>query len=659
MERPDFEHWKPKEVARLLALVETERRYYQEMVATLPVPVAVLTATRQVASANRAFRRTVGMRSDELRNKLIEQILPSDALVERIRSAHNQGEIEPLVLNMGDRRFRVAVMPIQNWEDELEAETLLILEDLTGLPERPVALAAPPVSAAPNPVESAPAVVWQADTESMSVRTVQGAVESMLGYPAEHWISTPRFLFERIHPADRDAVTVIYDAVARAGGEASAEFRAITASGEAIWCRETVRVSDPDVAPSRMTGVMTNIGRRRQLEMQSLASARMDALRHLAGRLAHDLNNPLMIVTGYGEEMLAGMTASDPMRADLQQILTAAGKITQVTGNLLDFSQQFAKPASKVNVSELVGEMHGDLLRVSAESVPVDVDADPHVLTIADSSQLHDAILTLAVSALEHTHQATELQVSCQTDLIAEHVEPATLKPGAYTRIDILAVGEGLDADAKSAEIRNAIFEGFLPAKGGGQTGQSVARTYSMIRQWGGDIVFSSDATTGSAFVIYLPYVEPEPGVVLEMPSAKAEEASAAEPARELSRGTILVVDDEDGIRALMKKNLLREHFSVMEAASAEEAIEVAAAHGEQIDVLLTDIMLPGMKGTELASKMQALDPNLKVVFVSGYAGEDGETTVAGLPPGVQLLRKPFALGALTAAIYSALKGTA
>src|SRR5690349_21161084 len=130
MERTGFEQWKPREVARLLALLEGERRYYQEMVAALPAGLAVLAQDRSVVSSNRAFHRLAGLGGEELRHKTIEQIFPSDELIERIRRAHVHGDVEPFLLNIGERRLRMAAIPIRGWEEETEPETLLMVEDV-------------------------------------------------------------------------------------------------------------------------------------------------------------------------------------------------------------------------------------------------------------------------------------------------------------------------------------------------------------------------------------------------------------------------------------------------------------------------------------------------------------------------------------------------
>jgi two-component system, cell cycle sensor histidine kinase and response regulator CckA len=646
MERTGFEQWKPREVARLLALVETERRYYQEIVATLPAALVVLAADRTIVSANRAFRRLIGkripVRNEDLRQKTIEQVLPSDQLIERIRSAHVHGDTEPFVLRTDElgaeqRVFRIAIVPIRSWEDEMEAETLLMVEDLAGDADR-----APPAPTAAMDRSTLPAILWQADAATLAFLLVDGSLEEILGYPASHWLTSPQFISGRIHPGDRDDVMALYQSVAAAGGEASAEFRALNASGETVWCRESVRVSTSSAGRAVLAGVLSRIGERRQLEAQSLIAGRMDALRGLASRMAHDLNNPLMIVTGYAEEMLHAVPAQNPLRVDIEEILSATTRMTELAGRLFTFSRSSTKAPAKVPLDQTVHGLRDRLQARAGEGVEVGLRVNAPVAAFADREQLEEAILELASAALENTREVSRLNVICATGLIAEQIQPATLKPGAYARIEIQAAGVGLGTPAVG------VFESF--------GGQGLARVYTNLRQWGGDVFFSSHADQGSVFVIYLPHAEPEQPPVEEEAAATPEPEPAPEAtiAAETYRETILLVDDEPGIRGLVRKILRREHYRVLEAENAEEALEMASSHGESIDLLLTDMVLPGMSGRDLAESLLRTRPSLKVVYISGYTGD--ETVRAGqFPPGSAFLQKPFTLGALTGKVREAL----
>ncbi len=651
MERTDFEQWKAKEVARLLALVETERRYYQEMVASLPIGLVVLSEDRSVVSTNRAFRQTFGLRTEDLRRKTIDQVIPSERLVERIRNAHVHGPQADLFLE-GARSLRIAIVPIRNWEDETEVETLLMVEDLAaiaamraGAPQ-PVTVETP--SPAPLVAADIPAVVWQADAATLAFKSVSGDTAQLLGYPVSHWLNTPQFFQERMHPDDRAATMAFYEAAIARSGDASAEYRAISASGGEVWCRETIRVPESHGEARTITGVITEIGRRKQLEEQLLTAERTTALHTIASRLAHDLNNPLMIVTGYGEEMLHALGPQDPMRGDVEQILAATERIAGLTGQLLGFTHRHANLPEPVDMGSMVAGLQEKIVAVAGESVAVEIAAATvPVWTSADAQQLEEVILTLVSASREDAQDRSRVIIACEVDTIAEQLTPATLKPGVYARLVIHDDGRGLDP-----EKRVAIFETILGGRGSETAGPALARAYAIVREWGGDIAFFSEPSRGSTFAVYLPYYEPEPAPA-EVPVPVVPQPLVAAPEEQM-RETLLVVEDEPGIRALVRKILRRERYNVLEAGSGEEALKVASAHENGIQLLVTDVMLPGISGRDLAEGMRETAPGLKVLYVSGYT-DDEAVRVGAFPPGSKFLQKPFTLGALVGKVREAL----
>jgi signal transduction histidine kinase len=720
MERTDFEQWKSREVARLLALVETERRYYQEMVAALPVALVVLSADRSIVSANRAFRQTFGVRSEDLRRRTIEQIIPSTQLIERIRDTHVSGAAQAdLYLNIEGRPLRIALLPIRNWDEEGELETLLMVEDLrtignmlgtmgfsagfasgsstppsasTMTAGSPAAQAtvenatetnatAPEKSSAEAAAgewitgEEIPAVLWRADAATFRFTLVRGAAEQLLGYPASYWTETPQFFIERIHPEDRVTAMSFYEAAIARVGDASAEFRAVTASGAVIWCRETIRVSEPRVSEPAVpeprskgepesltiTGVLTEVTIRKQLEEQLLTGQRRDALHGLSSRLAHDLNNPLMIITGYSEEMLQTLSPQDPMRDDVQQILGATERISGITGNLLAFTRKPANPPQQVELGMLVASMEEGIAKAAGENVTVELaGASEPVWASADPAQLREVILALLSSAREDAQERSRVTIGWELDAIAEWVAEATLKPGMYARITIHDNGRGADA-AKRATIFESVLAGKDPEK---SAGPGLARAYAIVREWHGDIAFGSHPSRGSTFMLYLPHVPTErPPVEIPAAQVEMETAAAVEPAVEPPapvvpavpmRETILLVEDEAGIRALVRKILSREQYRVLEASSGEEALSIAQAYDDPIHLLLTDVMLPGMGGRYVAEALRSKLPEIRVVYVSGYT-DDEEVRAGWFPPGSLFLEKPFTLSALVNKIRESL----
>jgi two-component system cell cycle sensor histidine kinase/response regulator CckA len=639
MERTDFEQWRAKEVARLLALVETERRYYQEIIAALPAGLVVLSADRLIVSANRAFRQLFGLRIGDLRGKTIEQILRSDRLLERIRDVHVHGIPQPaFFLDLDERQFRIAILAIRNWDDENELETLLMVEDLTGVESLRAAQPAEP--SPPLAVKGLPATVWRADAATLAFTAASDGAEQLLGYTVSHWLDNPQFFAERIHPDDRTATLAFYDAAIARGGDASAEYRAVTASGSIVWCRETIRVPAPDSGDRMIAGVITDISRRKQLEEQLLTAERTGAQHALARRLAHDLNNPLMIVTGYSEELLQSLPQGDPRRSDVEQILVATGRISGLTDQLPAFTRRQAAPRQPVDVTRALASMEEKIAHAAGEGVTVEIEPAGAVGALASLEQLEEVVLALVSADREDARERSHVTIGCRTDVLNEYVPAATLQPGMYTVITIRDDGRGLEP-----EKRAGMFESLLAKD---PAANALARAYALVREWGGDIAFTSEPFRGSTFTVYLPHCE-APGE-----PALASITAAAELAIEETRETILVVDDEVGIRSLVRKILRRQRYNVLEAGSAEEALSTASMYEGRIDLLLTDVMLPGATGRRLAEQLGETRPGLKVVYVSGFT--DDEAVLAGaFPPGSKFLQKPFTLGALVGKVREAL----
>lgn len=622
MEHIDFESWNGKEVARLLALVENQRRYYQEMVAALPVGLVVLSANRTVVSANRAFRQAFGLRIEDLRGKTIEQILPSDRLIEKIREMTVRGIPQPgFLLQQGGKLLRIAMVPLRAWYEETETETLLMIDDVSEVRAGAVSVAG--TAGGASDVASAPSagvVLWRADAGRLQFTEVSGGFQQMLGYPASHWLKTPAFFAQRIHKDDREAVLALYrTAVHR---EVTAEFRAVTASGETTWCRETVRQAEPGV----LSGVLTTIGQRKELEQMRITVERNSALHSLSARLAHDLNNPLMIISGYAEEMLHPLEANDPRRAELEQILAATERIGGLTAQLLEFTRRQASPAERVELAAVVSGLGGKIETRVAKPVWV----------MANRQQLEE-ILPVLVSVMKEDR--APVAVTCDTATITEQIAGGPLTPATYARVIVAASGYVMEA-----EKRKAIFESFLHKTSGKSMGAALARAYAAVREWGGELGFESEAPRGSVFTMYLPLAEPE---------AEPKTAAAARPA-DAQRETILVVDDEAGIRSLVAKILRREHYRVLEAGTATEAAAIAATQGGAIQLLLTDVMLPDRNGRQLVEKLVEALPKLKVMYISGFTDDESVRT-GTFPPGARFLQKPFTLGALLGTVRETL----
>ena len=667
MERADLEQWKSREVARLLALVETERRYYQEIVSSIPVGLLVLSPELSIVSANRATRKIFGLRGGEPLRGRLDALLPAWVL-DRAAAVVTTGVPQTGILvesEAGEKcRLRIAILPIQSWEDEAAPEVLLSIEDLSaidsaveqapqlslplstesaGTPEAKEPGAPAPDTAGFEILNHLEAVVWAVELPGNNFTYVSRNAEQLLGFPAEHWRGTPAFWTDRVHPADRDWVAESYQRAIERGEAHVLEFRALAADGRIVWLQERARVvADSHGRANRLIGVTVDVTERRLLEEQLTQAERVEAVSKLASRLAHDLNNMLMIVTGYGEELLNGLPQSSSLRGDIQEILTATERMTGLTSQLLTFVRRQAAPAGTVELEALLGTVQQYLRVLLGDRTELEVKLSPEANVVkADASQLEQIIASvverLRAAALEKGRVRIE---TSRADIAEDLRRPnAPLQPGPYGVITIRGTGRPLEGDLKSS-----LFESVLPGKEPwDDSASAVSRAYGTIRQWGGDIAVTNDPREGPVVSVFLPRMQE---TVEKRPEARVVETEAVpvKPAAHLE--TILVVEDEAGIRALVRKILRRQGYEVLEAANGEEALAICREHSGRIDLLITDVIMPEVGGRELVDRFHQLRDAAKVLYVSGYT--DDATIYSGkFPPGTAFLQKPFTLGAL------------
>jgi two-component system cell cycle sensor histidine kinase/response regulator CckA len=665
MERADLEQWKGREVARLLALVETERRYYQEIVASVPVGLLVLSPDLSIVSANRAVRRIFGLRSgDALRGRL-DALLPGWVL-DRVTAVLKTGVAQTNVLVESEtdekRRLRIAILPIRSWDDEAAQEALLSIEDVSAIEQTPQLSgslnvfptpAPPPADEVPeqkSPAGEAPGAeilnnlevaAWTLDLPGKNFAFVSRHAEQLLGYPAEHWTTNASFWADRVHPADREWVVQSYQRAIESGEAHVCEFRAVASDGRVVWLRESARVvADSQGRPGRLAGVSMDVTERRLLEEQLTLGERVEAVSKLASRLAHDLNNMLMIMTGYGEELLNGLPQGSSLRADIQEVLTATERMTGLTSQLLSYARRQAAPAGTVELETMLGTVQQYLRVLVGEQTELEVKLSPDSNVVkADPSQLEQIIAAIVERLRQIVQSKGRIRIETSRLDIREDLRrpDAPLHPGAYGVITIRGTGRSFEGDLKSS-----LFESVLSGKDASDDSASaVSRAYGTIRQWGGDIAVSNEPYEGPVVSLFLARVEE---TIERQPEPKVVEAAPAEPASHLE--TILVVEDEPGIRALVRKILRRQGYEVLEAANGDEALAICREHPGSIELLITDVIMPEVGGRELVDRFHELRGAAKVLYVSGYT--DDATIYSGkFPPGTAFLQKPFTLGAL------------
>ncbi len=392
--------------------------------------------------------------------------------------------------------------------------------------------------------------------------------------------------------------------------------------------------------------VAQDISERRGLELQLRQALKMEAIGRLAGGVAHDFNNLLMVIKGHTEILLNVLLPSDPVAHKIEQIDRSADRAATLTRQLLAFSRMQVLQPQVLNLNSIVEEMGKLLPRLIGEDIELVVRADEELGTIrADASQMEQIIMNLAVNARDAMPNGGKfvletLNVDLDQTYTATH---PLMKPGPYVRLTVSDSGTGMDAETQSH-----IFEPFFTTKEKGKgTGLGLATVYGIVKQSGGFIWVYSELDKGTSFKIYLPRVD-EAEEFSGMPNSSVDVPTGTE--------TVLLTEDEQDVREIAKEFLESGGYKVLEAKDAEEASHLARQHGESIDLLVTDMVMPGMTGQELAVQLQDEYPGLRIIFMSGYS-EHAATEMAHADPGVRLLNKPFSRGELLRAVREVLHG--
>ncbi len=644
---PNNEQWKSREVARLLALVETERRYYQEMVDYLPICVGVVNQLGNLVAANRAFRQTYDVRSDELRKRALAQIFPSVELQARVQSVFESGiGSRPLIIDRQNRRLRITIQTLRDWDEDAGLQALVAVEDLAdelnGIPAAPAAPAAPapteiPLAVVPPPLPaSLPCVLWTARASDRSFTLVSPSIKTLLDFDPDEWLLQNNAFATRIDHADRHRTLQFYVTALASAGLHSCEFRM---RRPGVWYRETILVTDDS-----LTGVITDITARRGIEEQILQAQRFDALTHLAGRLAHDVNNPLMIVNGYAEDLATAFPSTDPRAADLREIQLAGKRIGEITAQLHAVTRKQLNVMAAVDANAELAKVVERMRIAAGDYLQADhVHSAQPLSVMADAGQLEAILLELSAALVEGGGESAHLILSANPYQISEVLRPdQPLGTGNLVEISIL------NQSHSAPHLLPRMFESLLPGKESGrESGPALAKAFKTVQDWGGFILPLQEK---NQICVYLkaaaaPATQPpeqlEPGPVGPAPTPGA----SGKTVEFVRKTNILVVEDEPGIRALIRKIMQREGFEVFEAGNGVEALEVFKQKGP-FNLLITDVRMPNMTGLELATRVQATDPYCGILYMSGFTADTGVET-GQFPPGSHFLQKPFTLGSL------------
>src|SRR6202140_5934651 len=376
---------------------------------------------------------------------------------------------------------------------------------------------------------------------------------------------------------------------------------------------------------------------RRGLEQQLRQSQKMEAVGRLAGGIAHDFNNLLMVISGYSEFLLERLGDEPRLRGPAQEIASAAERASSLTRQLLAFSRKQMLAPRIVSLNDVATENLKMLTRMIGEDIDLVLVPGPGLWPVrADAGQIEQVIMNLAVNARDAMPSGGKLTLETSNVTLDEEYARfhAPLRPGEYVMMAISDTGAGMDSETQSH-----IFEPFFTTKGTKGTGLGLSMVYGIVKQSGGFIFVDSQPQRGTAFRAYFPRVDGRE-------DAAAAQDSLGLPRTGRGQETILLVEDENNLRRLARQYLETQGYKILEAEDGAAALQIVAGHEGVIDLLLTDVIMPGMNGRELAVQVTNLLPDVRVLYMSGYT-ENAVGLDGTLDPGINLLQKPFSLPVL------------
>jgi two-component system cell cycle sensor histidine kinase/response regulator CckA len=596
-----------------------------------------------------SYERALGYTAEELKNSSgFQQIHPEDRahVQEAGAEARRTGKGKTLEYRMlhKDGSWRV----LESTSSVIlsgkgEAEKLVIVSrDVTDRKEATEALRQSEASFR-SLVEGAPYGIYRAAVHGQFLR-VNPALERMLKY------TEPGELIKKSLRTDVFRNPGDFDRLVELLGSAG-EFKDV----EVEWKRKdnkpiTVRCSGRHLNESLQAASVyevfaEDVTERRALEKQLSMAAKMEAIGRLSGGIAHDFNNLLGVIIGYSQVLRRKLDPNSPLKEHAEEVEKAANRAVSLTRQLLAFSRQQILTLAVVDLNTLVSDMQRMLPRLIGEDIVVDIDLDSSLGRIkADLGQIEQVVMNLAVNARDAMPDGGKLQIETANREFDDAYcsEHPGAKPGRYVMLAVTDSGAGM-----TPQTLAHIFEPFFTTKEVGKgTGLGLATVYGIVKQSGGYIWVESALGIGSSFQIFLPRVD------------ESVSKPAAEAPTDNLRGseTILLVEDADALRKLAHSFLSDHGFQVMVAENGEEALRVAERHGRPIDLLVTDVVMPGMNGRALADRLLAKQPKLKILYISGYT----DSFIAGhgvLEEGTFLLHKPFTEEVLIRKVRDVLDG--
>jgi two-component system cell cycle sensor histidine kinase/response regulator CckA len=484
--------------------------------------------------------------------------------------------------------------------------------------------------------------IWDMDYATGVLRW-SDILETQYGLQPGTFGGTFEAFIELVHPDDRESLLATVGKAMKAGGDFSTLNRTMCPDGTVRWLSGAGRVLLGEHGePVRAVGISLNVTEHHTLEAQYQQAQKMEAIGRLAGGVAHDFNNLLTVILGFSELLLAGLTPDDPRQADIAEIQKAGTRAAGLTRQLLAFSRKEIIQPTLLDLNVIVADIRAMLARLIGEDVTIVLDLGTALSPVkADRGQVEQIILNLAVNARDAMPKGGTLTIA------TANVEPDECRAKGHLTVTASCVALTVSdtGTGMTPEARAHLFEPFFTTKGIGKgTGLGLATVHGIVTRNGGSVTVDSEVGKGTSFRVYFPRAD------------AAEHVVAAAPAVDRRRGgvqTVLVVEDAKGLRELTRRLLERQGYTVLLAANADEALRLFDAH-PSIDLLLTDVVMPGASGPDLVKQLVERRPALQVIYMSGYTDE-AIVHHGVLDPGIAFLHKPFSSETLGRKIREAL----